>query len=721
VPGGLAEGRIAGYRLDQPVGAGGMAVVYRAWDERLGRVVALKVLTPALAADEQFRHRFIRESHAAAAVDDPHIIPVFEAGEAAGVLFIAMRYVPGGDLRSMLRRYGPMPPARVAMFVSAVASALDAAHYAGLVHCDVKPANMLVDRHEGRPDHVYLSDFGLSKAAMSSFRATGNGEFFGSVDYSAPEQIEGAALDGRADQYALACTAFELLTGTPPFARDLPTAVIWAHMSTLPPTLTSRRPGLPAAADAVLARALAKAPGDRYGSCREFADALRAAFLLPAYASSTGAMPVPGGPLAPARPAAPSFHPVTPPTVSARHHAGPQHSGTVAQHAGMAGGTHPHRHQRRGSIKRRAAIAAVSVGVVAGIVAAAILVSSPGHPATHAGTDPSHGTALTKAGREPARAAIPPHYTFLRALHVPGMSSVTAAAFSPDGKILATGGGYEDDHAYLWDAASGKLITTFTDPDPAGAVEPQIISVAFSPDGKTLVTGDSDGSAYLWNMATGNVIATLTDPGPYGIGATFSPDGATVATAAIRTQLWDAASGQQTFNGPAASSVGTAIAFSPDGTTLAVGNLDGGTNLWNVSTAHPHVIATLTDPLGKGVGSVAFSPDGKTLATGDGQGDGYTFLWDVATERLITTLIDPSPPVKVHSAVAFSPDGKTLASVDGWTYLWNVATASPQLITTLSDPRQESGVLIVDAFSPDGKLLAVGDSGGYMFLWRVVG
>src|ERR1700677_24832 len=219
----LAAGtRLAGYRLDQQIGAGGMAVVYRATDERLGRVVALKVLAPALAADEQFRLRFIRESRAAAAVDDPHIIPVYEAGEAGGVLYIAMRYVAGGDLGSMLRRYGPMPPARVAMFVSAVASALDAAHAAGLVHCDVKPANMLVDHRDGRPDHVYLSDFGLSKGAMSPRGITSTGQFFGSVDYSAPEQIQGKALDGRADQYALACSAFTLLTGTAPFERELP-------------------------------------------------------------------------------------------------------------------------------------------------------------------------------------------------------------------------------------------------------------------------------------------------------------------------------------------------------------------------------------------------------------------------------------------------------------------------------------------------------------------
>jgi serine/threonine protein kinase len=159
--GGLGPGSlVAGYRLKELVGAGGMAVVFRAVDERLDRPVALKVMAPALAADAGFRERFIREARAAAAVDDPHIIPVHEAGEAGGILFIAMRFVPGGDVRSLLRQDGPLAPSRVAAIVVAVASALDSAHAAGLVHRDVKPANMLVDSRPGRPDHVYLSDLG---------------------------------------------------------------------------------------------------------------------------------------------------------------------------------------------------------------------------------------------------------------------------------------------------------------------------------------------------------------------------------------------------------------------------------------------------------------------------------------------------------------------------------------------------------------------------------
>jgi len=283
--------RIAGYRLEEQIGEGGMAVVFRARDERLQRQVALKILSPALAADEEFRRRFIRESRSAAAVDDPHIIPVFEAGDANGVLFIAMRYVPGGDVGTLVRRLGPLPRARAAAIVSAMASALDAAHAAGLVHRDIKPANMLVDARPGRPDHVYLSDFGLTKGSSSSTSLTSTGHFMGTLDYSSPEQIRGQQVDARTDEYALACVAFALLSGKPPFHRNEAMAVMYAHLSAPPPMLTSLRPGLPPEVDEIMRRALAKAPEDRYPSCGEFADALRIALGLRRYNSDATNVP----------------------------------------------------------------------------------------------------------------------------------------------------------------------------------------------------------------------------------------------------------------------------------------------------------------------------------------------------------------------------------------------------------------------------------------------
>ena len=279
--------RVAGYRLEEQVRKGGMAVVFRAVDERLGRPVALKVMSAELAADETFRQRFIRESRAAAAVDDPHLIPIYEAGQADGILFIAMRYVDGGDAQSLVQRDGLLSAARTAAIVSPVASALDAAHAAGLVHRDVKPANILLDIRQGRPDHVYLADFGISRRTQSLGRLTGTGQFLGTLDYAAPEQIQGGKVDGRADQYALACTAFEFLSGEPPFPREEASAVMWAQMTELPPSLASRRSDLPPAVDAIMAKALAKRPENRYPTCREFADALREALGLVPYDSDT--------------------------------------------------------------------------------------------------------------------------------------------------------------------------------------------------------------------------------------------------------------------------------------------------------------------------------------------------------------------------------------------------------------------------------------------------
>jgi Protein kinase domain len=486
---GFAAGaQIAGYRLEEQVGAGGMAVVYRARDERLGRLVALKILAPALADDDAFRQRFIRESRAAAAVDDPHIVPVFAAGEVnagqhgtvqhragehragehragehRGVLFIAMRYVAGGDVRALMRREGRLSPARAAAIISPVASALDAAHGAGLVHRDVKPANILVDVQVGRPDHVYLADFGLSKAAFATSGLTGAGQFLGTADYISPEQIEDRPVDGRTDEYALACTAFELLAGAPPFRRDEAMAVMYAQLSEPPPLLTSRRPGLPQAADQVFARALAKAPEDRYGSCREFAEALRAAFgiaphhsgpwLSPAAGQSPaqlGAWPAAAGLPAAEAAARPAVEADVP---AARGHAtGPGRSGP-----GARDGAQParRRHRRRGAL---ATLSGISVLVLAAVTAAVVLLTTPDHgstgfssrakphpgaaapiaqlritptaapprPATPAGSRP-----VTPTATFPATSAPPPSPVPVSATPTPAQVTPTAAPANP--------------------------------------------------------------------------------------------------------------------------------------------------------------------------------------------------------------------------------------------------------------------------------------------------
>jgi len=268
--------QLAGYVIEEQVGAGGMAVVFRARDAVLGRLAALKVLSPALAADQEFRARFLRESRAVASVEEPHIIPVYGAGEVDGVLYIATKFVPGGDLADVTERAGGvLEPGRAAGFIEQVAAALDAAHAAGLVHRDVKPGNILVDAAPGRGEHAYLSDFGLSKRSMAATGLTATGTFLGTPDYCAPEQIRGLPVDGRGDQYSLACMAFALLTGNLPFRRQESMATLFAHLNDPVPPLSRYRGDLPPGTDAVLARGLAKEPRDRYAGCGEFAAALR--------------------------------------------------------------------------------------------------------------------------------------------------------------------------------------------------------------------------------------------------------------------------------------------------------------------------------------------------------------------------------------------------------------------------------------------------------------
>ena len=270
----LSPGALVGnYRIESFIDRGGMAFVYEATDLRLDRHVALKVLAPELTREPDFQKRFLQESRFAASLDHPNIVPIYEAGQAGELLYIAMRYVPGEDLSIVLRR-GQLETGRALNILSGVSRALDAAHSNGLVHRDVKPGNILVVPASGQDqEHVYLSDFGLTKRSSSMSRITASGMFTGTMAYIAPEQIQGQQLDARTDLYALGCTAYECLTGSAPFVRDDQAALLWAHLSEIPVPLSLHRPEL-AAADPVLAKALAKQPADRYQSAQLFITAL---------------------------------------------------------------------------------------------------------------------------------------------------------------------------------------------------------------------------------------------------------------------------------------------------------------------------------------------------------------------------------------------------------------------------------------------------------------
>jgi len=305
LPDAGTSGEIAGYRLDGYIGGGDTGAVYLARKERRDRQVALKVLAPERAGEAAFRARLIRDSQTATAVQHPNIIPVYQAGDADGTVYVAMRYAPGGDTRSLLNRLGPLPLDLAGTIVTQIGSALDAAHAQGLIHRDVKPANILLG---AGPGQLYLSDFGMAPDTSLTEVITA-GQLTSRLDYVAPEQIEGQALDGRADLYSLACVGFELLCGTPLFEADQGLTVMYAQLYVPPPAASARRNDLPAAVDQVLAKALAKNPADRYPTCTQFAQDLSEALALtrrpPTRAPSRPPAPVPPAPVPPA-PVAPA-------------------------------------------------------------------------------------------------------------------------------------------------------------------------------------------------------------------------------------------------------------------------------------------------------------------------------------------------------------------------------------------------------------------------------
>jgi serine/threonine-protein kinase len=680
--------RLAGYRLEERIGAGGMAVVFRARDMRLDRTVALKVLIPALAMDGDFRERFLRESRAAAAVDDPHIIPVYEAGEADGVLFIAMRFVAGGDLRTVIRREGPLPANRAASFISPVASALDAAHAAGLVHRDVKPANILVDTRPGRPDHVYLSDFGLSKGALSSVGLTGTGQFLGTPDYSAPEQVSGRAVDGRADQYALACVAFTLLTGQRLFPRDEPLAVLLAHTSELPAPVSAQRPDLPAATDQVLARALAKVPEDRFGTCGEFAEALREALGVASYTDqAAGPAAITGAVTAPERPADAASTQTAVPVLAA----------PVRDE--VSGNTLPPRRQRRRWYPR-VAVAAGVVLILAGAVAAILVIpASPGSPG--AGT---HSTSSGAASR-PTSASPLARLTLAARLADPGGEGIVSAGFGPGGEI---GAADANGSTYLWDIATRHVAATLKDPGHQG-----IATASFDRGGRFAVVAGRTGDTCVWDIVTRHQIGTL--PGLNTLFLLISPGGDTVIGVDANRDgiaLTDSTQGDKiTFTDPDHIDLTAGAALSPDASTLAVNDASGRTYLWNTETRT--MITTWKSPGGV-ANLAAFSPDGKTLA--ETSGAGKVYLWDIPSHRLAGTV--PIPGGTSLDGMAISPDGKLLAEVSRTSdkvYLWDLSTG--QQVAVITDPGGKGTNSAT--FSPDGKTLAIGDSDGSTYLWDI--
>lgn len=274
----LTGRRLGHYRIDGVLGKGGMSVMYRATDIRLGRKVALKVIAEHLTEDPEFRERFVDEARNTSAIDHANVVPLYDFGEVDGLLYIAMRLVDGSDLASVVKS-GPLKPERALALLAQVAEALDNLHERGLVHLDVKPANVLVTSRESTAEHVYVADFGLTRRGATGHRTRG-GDFLGSPTYAAPEHLRGEPVDARTDAYSLACVLFACLAGRPPFQGAVP-EVIQGHLNREPPSLTEVVPSLPPAIDEVIRRGMAKSPANRYASCRELIAAARQAMSQP--------------------------------------------------------------------------------------------------------------------------------------------------------------------------------------------------------------------------------------------------------------------------------------------------------------------------------------------------------------------------------------------------------------------------------------------------------
>ncbi|HEY1700071.1 MAG TPA: serine/threonine-protein kinase [Trebonia sp.] len=695
---------VGGYRLEGRIGNGGMATVFRARDEKLGRVVALKVLSPAMTLDAAFRERFIRESEAASLVDHPNIIPVYAAGEDSGVLYLAMRHVSGGDLHSVVEREGPLAPERAAALLAPVASALDAAHRAGIVHRDVKPGNVLVDANPGRPEHPYLSDFGLAKRD-SLAALTIVGEFIGTPSFASPEQISGESPRAAADQYALACVAFTILTASLPFRHRTPQAVLWAQMSGPPPQVTPKRSDLSPDVDDVLARALARDPRDRYPTCSDFAEALsRALSAAPGPGASPPRPPVSPQPslMSPARSLTAPRLPVPETIADPRFPPAPTDAPSPGDRSPRAGRPRPY---------RIAAIAGAVVLVAAAVTGATLL---RGGGSSTAGTD---GSGVTPASGPAVSVRA------VATLKGPGSVEAVTLAFGTDETLEAV---YPGGKTETFSIASGLVTQSFPLGEPIAAGLSR-----FSLNGETLVnpeggcagTGAGAGActfdllAYAPNSQLGGTSASAGPGGAVGVG-----DSAIAITtqAAGQIRVWypqaavDLPAGLET---PGHTRV-QAIALSPDGGTVAAtspGQRAGSSHplyVWSTDTSK--VVATATVPKSMGVPAGRYAgPEipialaGTTLAVSDYN---TTNVYNANSGRLVTRI--PA------ALVAVSPDGTLLLTTDpddsSHMDIRDSATG-----TKVGEIGPEAGDTIQSvAFSQDGRFIAASCGTGN-YVWQI--
>ena len=652
------------YDVQKELGRGGMAIVYKAVQESLGRDVALKVLPQGMTHDRKMLERFHREAQSAAQLNHPHIVTIFDEGELNGVHYMAMEYLEGRDLHTIVQEKGPISSDQAVSLLAPVAEALGYAHQRGTVHRDVKSSNVMVT-DVGRP---VLMDFGIAYAG-SDARLTQTGTVLGTPEYMSPEQARGNEVDARGDLYSLGVVLYEAITGELPHTGGHPMSVVYKvlHESYTPPRQIDGE--IPEWLEQIVAKLLKKDPDERYQSGEDAAEALRSQD--------------PG-------------EPVEVPTPTSGDGAA---DGSVAvdpggQSSGDPAKTQVYRPEDGGEEPEPASFSETATATE----------DPPDEPdpapTEETASKPDEAITTDGSGDNPQRQRL----HIVRTLEG-NADWVNAVAFSPDGQYALSGA--SDNSIRLWEVVTGRKIQTFS-----GLTE-QPISVALSPDGERLVSETSDGMVQLWDVDSAEVLRTFEERSEAVLGATFSPDGEYVLSgggASGTLHLWDTDTGELVRRFNENDEAIFSVAFSPDGEYILSGSGQSGTlKLWDTDSGS--VVRTLDegDWDSTYVFSVAFSPDSQYALSGSD--DMTARLWDVESGRLLRSFEGHSGLV---IAVAFSPDGQYVlsGSSDMTVQLWKVEDGT---LGYVFDGDAE-GVNAI-AFSPDGRYVLSGSKDQDVKLW----